>query len=412
MIMKRLLALFLIIGIAACEESNVKPEDDNLPNLRQLSNQEMELIDATNQFSFNIIKKLDQEEAGNNFFISPVSIGYALGMVFNGADGETKQGIKNTLDFGDLSDEEINSSYKNLTALLLNMDKKVALGLANSIWYKNTYDVHENFATKMREYYDARIEGLDFDDPDANDIINGWIEEKTNDRIKDMLDEIPPSAVMYLVNAIYFKADWTYQFDESATKKDDFFLKSGSSIQVDLMYSKGATVEYHNAQDLQMIDIPYGNKQFSMTILLPHQGSSVDEVWQNMTDEKLAEMDANSDTSTVELYLPKFELEYKKELKDILAEMGMHKAFNQAELPHLFTEDLDLFISKVLHQSFLKVDEKGSEAAAATVVGIEVTSIGGGKPQVIKIERPFGLMIREKHSGSILFAGKIVNPNM
>ncbi len=410
--MKRIIALFLIFGVAACEESNVQPGDDNLPNLRPLSNQEVELIDATNQFSFNIIKSLDQEETGNNFFISPVSIGYALGMVFNGADGETKQGIKNTLDFGELSDAEINLAYKNLTALLLNMDKKVELGLANSIWYKNSYTVNPDFANKMKDFYDARIEGIDFSAPNAKDIINGWIEDKTNNRIQDMLDEIPADAVMYLVNAIYFKADWTYQFDESATKKDEFFLEDGSSAQVDMMFSEGSTVNYYNTDALQMIDIPYGNKQFSMTILLPHHGNSIDQVWQNMSADKLAEMDAGSDTATVELYLPKFELQYKKTLNEILASMGMQRAFTpQAELPFLLVESPVLSISRVLHQSFLKIDEKGSEAAAATIVEIVKTSVGGGKPKTIRIDRPFGLMIREKHSGAVLFAGKIVNPN-
>jgi len=412
-IMKKLLVILFLFTIAACDENNVKPEEENLPNLKPLSNQQVQLVEASNQFSFNIIQKLDEQEADKNFFISPLSIGYALGMVYNGADGDTKQGIKQTLDFGELTDEEINSSFMNLTDQLLTMDNKVELGLANSIWYKNTYNINPSFLDKMQKYYDAKIEGIDFDAAESVDIINGWIEDKTNDKIKDMLESMPANAAMYLINAIYFNADWTFQFDESATQKEDFLLEDGSSEQVEMMYSEGSTVNYFSNQEVALIDIPYGNKQFQMTILLPQQGYSVDKVWQNITPVELATLDANSDTTTVELYMPKFEMKYKKQLDEILKAMGMDKAFTEsAEFTKLLADVSNLFISKVLHQSYLKVDEKGSEAAAATIVEVSVTSLDPGKPKEIKINRPFAFMIREKHTGSILFAGKMINPNL
>ncbi len=400
---------FFSCGVFSCSENDLQLNEDNPPNLRPLSDQELKLVEATNEFSFELIKRLDQLEADQNFFISPISVGYALGMVLNGAAGETKQGIKNTLDFGDLSDDEINKSYKELTSLLLSMDNKVELGIANSVWYRNTLNVKSDFANIISEHYDAKIEGLDFAKPDAKDIINNWIESKTNNRIQDMLNTVPSNAVMYLVNAIYFKADWTYQFEESATKKAPFYLEDGTTQQVDMMFSEGATVRYANEEDFQFIDIPYGNEQFSMTILLPNTGTTIADVWQKLSAAQLRNLNEKSDTATLELYLPKFELDYKKSLNEVLTDMGMQKAFSGgAELPNLFEEALDLTISEVIHQSFLKVDEKGSEAAAATIVGIiALLLLAGRKPPEIIIDRPFGLMIRERHSGSILFAGKI-----
>jgi len=409
--MKKLIGILFLFAFAACDESNLQPADNNPPNLAPLSNQQIEIVNASNQFSFEIIKKIDAEES-DNFFISPLSISYALGMVYNGAEGETKQGIKQALDFGDLSDEAINLSYKSLRDQILSMDNKVELGLANSIWYKNTFSINQDFSDKMLQYYDAKVEGLDFDAEESVDIINGWIEDKTNDKIKDMLNSIPPEAAMYLINAIYFNAEWTFQFDKSATKMEDFLLEDGSNEQVEMMYSEGTTVNFSSNQDMNLIDIPYGNQQFQMSILLPNEGNTVDEIWQSTTPGTIAQLDAESDTATVELYFPKFEMQYKKNLDNILKSMGMEKAFTEtAEFPKLLENDLQLFISRVLHQSYLKVDEKGTEAAAVTVVEISPTSIGG-QPKVIKIDRPFAFMIREKHTGSILFAGKMINPNL
>jgi len=406
--MKHLIKVLIIFTLFSCSENDLQLNEDNPPNLRSLSNQELELIAATNEFSFELIKELDQLAADENFFISPISVGYALGMLFNGADGETKQGIKNTLDFGKLSDTEINKSYKNLTSLLLSMDNTVELGIANSVWYRNTLTVQPNFANTINESYDAKIEGLDFNNPNAKDIINNWIAEKTNDRIQDMLSSVPPEAVMYLVNAIYFKADWTYQFEESATDKAPFYLEDGTTQQVDMMFSEGATISHAYTDNFQLIDIPYGNEQFVMTILLPNSDTGIADIWQSISASQLRNLDEQSDTATVTLYLPKFELNYKKSLKAILSDMGMQKAFSdEAELLNLFEESLNLKISDVIHQSFLKVDEKGSEAAAATIVEVGTTSVGGGEPQKIKVDRPFGLMIRERHSGAIMFAGKM-----
>lgn len=409
--MKRLLLFFSVIGLLfGCEKEAVSPNDDNIPDLRPLTNQEETLIDASNNFAFDLIKEIHQDEPGN-MFISPLSVGYALGMTLNGAEGSTKEGIKATLDYGNLTDKEINESYASLTEFLLNLDKKVMLNIANSIWYKQDYTVKTSFKDIVEQYYDAVISGLDFSDPNAKNVINDWIEEKTNDKIKDMLDQIPPDARMYLVNAIYFKAAWMYQFDKAKTEKDQFYLENGNDVAVDMMYTDGVKISYYGNQDFQFFDIPYGNKQYYMTVILPRTGKTVSEIINHMSADKLNEIDEQADTTTIKLYFPKFKLEYKKLLNNYLINMGMSEAFTpDARFPNLFEEDMDLMISRVLHQSFLEVNEEGSEAAAATIVEMVETSFPS-KPSAIRVDRPFAFLIREKHSNTILFSGKLMNPS-
>jgi serine protease inhibitor len=401
-----LLTLFLL----ACGKDNILPEE-NLPDLKPLSAQEMKLVEAGNDFALKITRRINDDEPGN-FFISPLSVGYALGMTFNGAAGETREGIKKTLDFGNLSDDEINHSYYNLRKQLMGMDKKVEMEIANSVWFRNDLQVKNAFKGILAEYYDAVATGLNFGDPAAKDIINKWIESKTRGKIRDMLDQIPADAVMYLVNAIYFKADWTFQFDKSATKKEPFKLNNGSEKLVDMMFSKGVEVSYIVSDKFTYIEVPYGNRQFVMSVMLPNQGYTVDDVFSSLGADQLKNLSGQARKITVELKLPKFKLEYKKLLNDHLSDMGMARAFTpSAEFPDLFEDPLSLMISRVLHQSFIEVNEEGSEAAAATIVEIVETSMPiNPDPQRITVDRPFAFFITERHTNSVMFSGKMMEP--
>lgn len=406
---KNLSLVALCMLLLSCNEERVAPQDNNPPNLRALTAKEVQLVEAGNEFALDLTRRINAGEPGS-FFISPLSVGYALGMTFNGAEGETKSGIKETLDFGGMADEDVNRSFKNLTDQLTGMDKTVTMEIANSIWYKNSLTVKQAFAQAVKDYYDAGIQGLDFSDPASKDIINGWIEEKTHDKIKDMLDGIPGDAIMYLVNAIYFKADWTYQFDKKATKKEPFKLENGEETMTDMMFSKGTKVSVLQTGKFKYIEIPYGNRQFTMTILLPNDGNRVNDVMDELTAQLLKEYSAQADTVTLEVKFPKFKLEYKKLLNDYLSAMGMERAFTgSAEFPGLFEEPLDAMISRVLHQSFIEVNEEGSEAAAATIVEIIETAYPPQPPQIV-VNKPFVFLIQEKHTNTILFAGKMMNP--
>ena len=406
-----LIAIFSFFTFISCGEE-VDCNCDLPPDLRSITMEEEIVIESVNDFAFDIFSRINANEPNKNLFVSPLSISTALSMTANGAVGETKNGIKETLHQDNLSDQEINEAYKSLVEFITVLDPKVTMKLANSNWYRQEYHIQEAFRKILLDYYSAEVNATDFSDPATKDVINGWIEDKTNDKINDMIDQIPPDVVMYLINAIYLKATWQYQFDKDKTDKMDFHLTNGSKVQSDMMYSDGIKANYYANQDLQYIELPYGNGQFVFSIMLPVDAHKLDETINNLNINTLNSYLEAADTSTFKVYLPKFKIEYKITLNDILAAMGMEQSFgDSADFSDLFVEDLDLYISRVIHQSFLEVDEEGTEAAAATIVEIRETSFDpNAKPSVLYINQPFAFFIREKHSKTILFSGKLVDP--
>jgi serpin B len=280
------------------------------------------------------------------------------------------------------------------------MDNTVKLGIANAVWYNEQVTVAGPFKSTIETYYDGRVEALNFKDPSAKDVINGWVENKTNDRIKNLVDEIEPDEVMLLVNAIYFKGDWTYKF--SKTYDAPFYRADGSSVNSTMMYRDEADIVYLSNDLVELIDLPYGNEQFRFTVLLPEYHDTLDDLAASLDAATFADWLAVAHETTAELELPKFKMEWKKDLKQTLEEMGMITS----GFPHLLDEADELAISRVIHQTFLDVNEKGTEAAAATAVGIYTTSL----PSRITVNRPFIFMIREKHSNTVLFIGCLKNP--
>ena len=409
-------SILLVLGIAFLSSCSQQTdcECNNPPDLRAITANEEMIIASANNFAFDIFARVNNVESNKNLFISPLSISTALSMTANGAVGETKDGIKKTLHQEDLTDEEINEAYKTLVEYITQLDPKLIINMANSNCYKQEYHIEDKFRNILHDFYNAEVNAADFNDPGTKDIINGWIEEKTNGKIKDMIDEIPSNVVMYLINAIYLKATWQYQFDKERTEKMDFTLTNGSKIMTDMMFSEGVKASIYSDQDLQYIELPYGNGQFVFSILLPEDPKKLDEIINTLEIQQFNSFIDNADTSTVQVYLPKFKIEYKMLLNTVLTAMGMEQSFGgNADFSDLFVEDLDLAISRVIHQSFLEVDEEGTEAAAATVVEIRELSAGPDeKPSVIQIDQPFAFFIREKHSSTILFSGKLIDPNM
>lgn len=402
-------SLLSLAVLFSCTYDSISPAD-NTPNIRTLSPAEIEVADRSNDFAFDLFRSLQGETAGN-LFISPLSVGTALGMTLNGASGETLEGILNTIQFHDMEPAEVNQAYKDLTALLTGIDRKVNLGLANSVWYRNSLTVKSSFAPVIEDYYDGKVTGLNFALADSKDIINGWVSDRTGGRIRELIDVIPPDAVMYLVNTIYFKGDWRYQFDKSRTKDDDFFLNDGTQVKLKMMVRPHSDHLIFRNDKFVLVDLPYGNGQFTMTILLPHAEYNTADIANEISMELLNEWLDRMDTSSFELQMPRFKMAWKKELNEGLSSMGMASAFSSgATFPNLFEEDLNLMISKVVHASFVEVNEVGTEAAAATVVEMVPVSYPPPAPPVLKINRPFIFLIRERHSGVILFMGQFTQP--
>ncbi len=381
-------------------------------SMRELTESEIKSIQAGNAFGIDLFREMSRQQANENLFISPLSISMALGMALNGAKGETFDEMRDVLKQSGLDLDEINKAYQGLMSLFPYLDRTVTLDIANSVWYRKGFRVERDFLDRLKAYFEAEIEGLDFSRPEAVDIINNWVSKKTKKKIDKIIDVIDPLTMMYLINAVYFKGTWTAEFDLRETKDDHFTLDNGATIPVKMMQQEN-DFRYFGNELFHAVDLPYGDELFSMTILLPHKGISVDEVVHDLTEATWNEW-MNSFTEEklgLKIMMPRFTLEYKNGLIGVLRTLGMKKAFNpyEADLSGISTQFNDLHISDVIHKTFLKVNEEGTEAAAVTAVVIGTTSVGPSIP-VVRIDRPFILAIREHHSGSILFIGKVHEP--
>jgi serpin B len=409
------LSLLLIIGLflinCSKDLSSINDIDDNpKKQIRALTQNETQLVESGKIFSLKLFKKIVEEQPDTNIFISPLSVSMALGMTLNGANGTTYEAMQQTLEFEGMTNQQINEAYQSLIDLLINLDEKVLFEIANSIWYRNTFNVKQSFLDTTQYYFDAEISALDFNDPASVDIINNWVSEKTHEKIKEIIDNIDPLTVMFLINAIYFKGTWQYEFDKENTEDDVFNLAGGGTADCKMMKIRGR-FDYYEDDDVQIIDLPYGDGDFSMTIFLPTPGVDINEFAANLDESRWENYltSLNSDSGTLEL--PKFKLEYKLKMNDVLKALGMSIAFDpqQADFTRINPAG-GLYISKVLHKTFVQVDEEGTEAAAVTVVEMFNTSIGGDTEFFMRANRAFLYVIREHHSETILFIGKMIQP--
>lgn len=373
---------------------------------RDLTPLEKKLVEADEKFGLKLFRQVVQSESNKNVFISPLSVSMALGMTYNGAAGTTEEAMRHVLEFGDLSSEEINESFQSLITLLIQLDPRVRFDIANSIWYRLGFHVEQDFIDVNQTYFDAEVKGLDFSSPSAIDVINGWVDQNTNGKIKEIIDSIDPLTVMFLINAIYFKGTWTYEFNKDLTTDDLFTTPDGSKIPCKMMNQEGEFL-YLETADFQAVDLPYGDECISMTIFLPRPGKSVDSLIAQFTPENWTGWIGNLSKASLNLQFPKFKLEYEIKLNDVLQALGMGICFDpgRADFSKM-NRDFALFISQVKHKTFVEVDEEGTEAAAVTVVEMRYTSIG----LIMRVDRPFVFVIRENHSNTLLFMGKIVAP--
>ena len=404
-----LLLVPLLLVPAACGDPTGPGRVDEITELpRQLTAGELELIAAGNRFAFDLLHQASTPDS--NLFLSPVSASMALGMAMNGTAGETFDQMRSALGFGDLPLEDINASYRSLIDLLLGLDASVEMAVGNSVWSRTGFPVLPSFLDTVEEYFDAEAAELDFSSPQAPERINRWVSDATRGRIEEIVPSpIPPEAVMYLINAIYFKGTWTFQFDPKDTQDAPFHLADGSTRPTRLMKLTGG-LPYHATERFQAVDLPYGGKAFSMTVLLPAEGVEVEELVASLDDEAWGDLTGRFADANGTLWLPRFRMSYERTLNEDLEALGMTDAFDdqRADFSRLSPAD-GLYISKVLQKSWVAVDEEGTEAAAATSVEIGVTSVGGGSFQM-RVDRPFLFALRERLSGTILFVGKVVTP--
>jgi len=401
-----------LLIFASCSEitGNKSKKDDDVIKY-SLDEIPAKLIKSNNDFSMRLFHTLDTQDDGDgNIFISPVSVSFALGMTMNGAGGNTFEEMKNVLGFSGSDLDQINASYAALIAELYDVSEGVEFNLANSIWFRDEFSLQDEFTQLNQDYFNAKVEALDFSDVQGTlETINSWVENQTEDRIQDLLKTLDPNACMFLINAIYFKAAWKYQFDEEQTTDSHFYPENGENVLCEMMNIK-SNFSFTQGTDYDALELPYDNENYSMIVIMP-KTETIDNFVQIANADVIQDIIDNFTEDSVNISLPKMEIEYEKELNDILKEMGIIEAFdpNRANFSKMFNEmDGGVWIENVKQKSFLKVNEEGTEAAAATVVQMNFESVSDEK--FIYFNKPFLFFINEKQSGSILFCGKIVNP--
>jgi len=408
---KSILILILVIPFL-CIRCTKSP-DENLPNEPvkiNLTDVQSSLVGSGNSFAFDIFREiLENSEPAENIIISPLSISYALSMTLNGAHGATREAMLEALRVNGITPEEINTACKDLTKALLNVDKRVIMSIANSVWTEKDFNVKQAFINILTEYYDAESKDFDIADPTVPEKVNEWIEDKTNGLIKDMLDRLPDNSVMLLINAIYFKGKWKSQFEADETLNQPFYLYSGSSAEVPTMRQK-SDFKVLDGDGFIMGEFPYGQGNFVMDIILPDERNGLNALLPAITDDAFAGWVDQLSEKEVNLFLPRFKYDFKKGLVDILTDMGMGIAFTDGADFTNIAEFPPLLISDVLHQAFIETNEEGTEAAAATVVIIGITSYNPNSPIQFVANHPFIYVIREVTTGSIIFMGRVSDP--
>jgi serine protease inhibitor len=420
---RSIFAVVALVGVSvvlpACESlTGPRSDADEIRLPRALTADERSLIGAGNRFAFDWLRQIPAGVADEpNAFVSPLSASMALGMAMNGADGATWSQMRTALGFGGLAEPAINGAYRDLIALLRELDPAVEFGLANSVWAREGVPFHDTFLDRTRRYFDAHVEALDFTDPASLDVMNDWVADRTQGRIEELIDEIPDEAIMYLVNAVYFNGDWVYRFDEADTRPRSFTRPDGSTVEVEMMEMETDLRAFRDER-AAVVELPYGGRAFSAIAALPPPGASVADLvagldlatWTEWMDRLQA-----AEPAATGVRLPRFELRDERGLKDDLMALGMVDAFTPglADFTRLTplraAREGKIIISRVDQKSFVKVDERGTEAAAATFVEVAFVCAGCGAPTFV-FDRPFLFAIRERLSGTILFIGVIGDP--
>ena len=366
------------------------------------------LSQAHNAFGFKVLKALEQSEGNQNVFISPSSIALALSMVYNGARGQTKAAMEKALDLQGMDIAQVNQQSLALLKLLKDPDPKVQLAVADSVWARKGVSFRPEFLKTVLGFYQAQATVLDFRSAGAASTINAWVNEKTRGKIPTIVEPpIPPDMVMYLINAVYFKGSWTTEFDKKLTENRPFTPAGGAPEKRPLM-KQHATLPYLETEDFQSVSLPYGkNRRLSMYVFLPKKDlkSLVGKLDGDAWDLWMRKYSNTEGT----ILLPRFKMEYEKELRGVLTQLGMGLAFqDDADLGGIGPS---LAISEVKHKTYVDVNEEGTEAAAVTSVGVRATAVRVEPPTFyMEVNRPFLFAIRDNQSGEVLFLGAVQKP--
>jgi len=411
-----LLIIIIIGGIFVFREGIVSLPESK-PKLSDIKN----VVDANNQFALDYYSKLKSKDSGNIFF-SPFSISSAFVMTYEGAKSETAEEMRSVFYFPEDSNLR-RTEYASIFDELNKGDKKYKLSSANALWAQQDYQFSKDYFDNVEKYYSGKATNLDFKkDPEGSRItINSWVENQTNEKIKDLIPSglINTMTKLVLTNAIYFKGEWVKQFNKNDTKEENFRTSNGGAVKAQMMQRTDdeAIFNYAENSDLQILEMPYSGNELSILLLLP-KNDNLTKLESILSTKNISDWKKNLEEQRVKIYIPKFKFETKYFMADDLKEMGMPLAFSDsADFSGMTASGKkDLKIDEAIHQAFVEVNEEGTEAAAATAV--IMAPLGAAGPQkepkipIFRADHPFIFLIQQKSTGDILFMGRVVNPNL
>ena len=400
--MKKLISILTLIIVIILFSNNSWADDNE--DLKVVSH-------GINKFGFDLYKNLKKEYKDQNLFYSPTSISIAFVMAYAGARGDTEKQMADVLHFT-LPQERLHSAYSKLIENLKSA-KDYELSIANALWLQKDYKLLKEFLDTIGKYYKGGFYEVDYikNHKDACEKINDWVSKETKGKIDNILkpEDITIDTRLVLTNAIYFKGKWLTKFDKQFTRDEDFYLINGQKTKVKMMYQKN-WFNYYENNDLQLLEMPYKGNKVSMVIILPKTGK-LETVENNMNEKKLQEWLNSTTKREVKAYIPKFKFTLRYNLSEVLSNMGMKDAFSRRANFSGINGNYDLYIGKVIHQAFVEVNEEGTEAAAATAIIMNTKSLIIEESVIFKADHPFIFLIRDIETNTILFMGRVMNPD-
>ena len=379
-------------------------EEEIDPEFMVLSDAQYDLVKRNNNFALNLFSEM--KGVGSNV-VSPMSVTYLMAMLANGAEASTREEIMDAIGAKDFDIDEMNAFYAYLIRRAKTADKQTTLNIANYIALNKEFKLKKKFASTIADSYQGAVESLDFTNPESTKRINGWCSEHTNNMIPTIIDQVEPSAVAYILNAIYFNGTWTDKFDKNNTKKEQFNGYTRDIMYVDMMH-RNAKYYYTSNDVYSAVTLPYGSGAYSMTVILPNEGKFISDLTKALNADTIASLRRNMEECLVDLKLPRFTTEMKLPLKGIVAKLGAPSMFDATRADFSSFANGNVYVSEMLQKAKIEVSEEGTKAAAVTMGMVKLTSMRPQEPRRVDFhcDRPFVYMIQDNYTGAILFMGQ------
>ena len=379
-------------------------EEEIDPEFMVLSDAQYDLVKRNNNFALNLFSEM--KGVGSNV-VSPMSVTYLMAMLANGAEASTREEIMDAIGAKDFDIDEMNAFYAYLIRRAKTADKQTTLNIANYIALNKEFKLKKKFASTIADSYQGAVESLDFTNPESTKRINGWCSEHTNNMIPTIIDQVEPSAVAYILNAIYFNGTWTDKFDKNNTNKEQFNGYTRDIMYVDMMH-RNAKYYYTSNDVYSAVTLPYGSGAYSMTVILPNEGKFITDLTKTLNADTIASLRRNMEECLVDLKLPRFTTEMKLPLKGIVAKLGAPSMFDATRADFSSFANGNVYVSEMLQKAKIEVSEEGTKAAAVTMGMVKLTSMRPQEPRRVDFhcDRPYVYMIQDNYTGAILFMGQ------